>query len=64
MSVETSERFLSMDESGERVIRSGFDENIKKRNLLVLFKFSGELNVHVPAIEIRKILNSDVLIVK
>ena len=43
-----------------------FDENIKKRNLLVLFKFNGELNVLVPAIaiaiEIRKELNSGVLI--
>ena len=28
-----------------------FDENIKKRNLLVLFKFDDELNVLVPAIE-------------
>ena len=41
-----------------------FDENSKKRNLLVLFKFNGELNVLVPAIEIRKKLNSGVLIVK
>ena len=40
-----------------------FDENIKKRNLLVLFEFNGELNVLVPAIEIRKELNSDVIIV-
>ena len=39
-----------------------FDENIKKRNLSVLFKFNGELNVLVPAIEIRKKLNSGVLI--
>ena len=41
-----------------------FDENIKKRNLSVLFKFNGELNVLVPAIEIRKELNSGVLIAK
>ena len=41
-----------------------FDENIKKRNLLVLFKFNGELTVLEPAIEIRKELNSGVLIVK
>ena len=40
-----------------------FDENIKKRNLLILFKLNGELNVLVPAIEIRKELNSGVLIV-
>ena len=40
-----------------------FDENIKKGNLLILFKFNGELNVLVPAIEIRKELNSGVLIV-
>ena len=41
-----------------------FDENIKKRNLLILFKFNGELNVLVPAIEIRKELNSGVLLNK
>ena len=41
-----------------------FDESIKKRDLLVLFKFNGELNVLVPVIEIRKELNSGVLIVK
>ena len=41
-----------------------FDEDIKKRNLLVMFKFNGELNVLVPAIEIRKELNSRFLIVK
>ena len=41
-----------------------FDENIKKRNLLILFKFNGELNVLVPAIEIRKELNSGVVVFK
>ena len=41
-----------------------FDENIKKRNLWVLYKFNGQLNVLVPAIEITKELNSGVLIVK
>ena len=41
-----------------------FDEDIKKRNLLVLFKFNGELKVFVSAIEIRKELNTGVLIVK
>ena len=41
-----------------------FDANIKKRDLLVLFKFNSELNVLAPAIEIRKELNSGVLIVK
>ena len=46
------------------VEKMAFDENIKKRNLLVLFKFNGELNVLVPAIEIRKELNSVVPIVK
>ena len=40
-----------------------FDENIKKRNLLVLFKFNGELNVLVPAIKIRKELNSAHLLI-
>ena len=64
LSVETSERFLSVDGSGKRVVKMAFDENIKKRNLMVLFKFNGELNVLVPAIEIRKELNSGVLIVK
>ena len=64
LSVETSERFLSVDGSGKRVVKMAFDENIKKRNLLVLFKFNGKLNVLVPAIEIRKELNSIVLIVK
>ena len=64
MSLETSERFLSVDGSGKRVVRLSFDENMKKRNLLVLFKFNGELNVLVPAIEIRKELNSSVLVVK
>ena len=44
------------------VVRLTFDENIKKRNLLVLFKFSGELNVLVPAIEIKKKLNSRALL--
>ena len=62
--IETSERFLSVDGSGKRVVRLAFDENIMKRNLLVLFKFNGELNVLVPAIEIRKELNSSVLVVK
>ena len=38
--VETSERFLSVDGGGKIVVRLAFDENIKKRNLLVLFKFS------------------------
>ena len=64
MSVDTSERFLSVDGSGKRVVKMAFDENVKKRNLLVLFKFNGALNVLVPAIEIRKKLNSGVLIVK
>ena len=64
MSVETSERFLSVDGSGKRVVKMAFDENIEKRNLLVLFKFNGELNVLVSAIEIRKELNRGVLIVK
>ena len=65
MSVETSERFLSVDGSGKRVVRLAFDENIKNRNLWVMFKFNGEsVNVLVPAIEIRKELNSGVLIVK
>ena len=63
MSVETGERFLSIDGSGKRVVKLAFDENIKKRNLLVLFKFNGELNVLVPAIKLRKELNSGVLIV-
>ena len=63
MSVKTSERFLLVDGSGERVVKMAFDEDIKKRNLLVLFKFNGELNVLVPAIEIRKELNSGVLFV-
>ena len=40
--VETSERFLSVDGSGKSVVKMGFDENIKKRNLLILFKFNGE----------------------
>ena len=62
MSVEASESFLSVDGSGKGVVRLAFDENIKKRNLLVLFKFSGELNVLVPGIEIRKKLNSGVFI--
>ena len=64
LSVETSERFLSVDGSGKGVVRLAFDENIKERSLLVLFKFSDELNVLVPAIEIRKKLNSGVLIAK
>ena len=63
MSVETGERFLSIDGSGKRVVKLAFDENIKKRNLLVLFKFNGELNVLVPAIKLRKELNSGVLVV-
>ena len=58
MSGETSERFLSVDGRGKRVVKTAFDENIKKRNLLVLFKFKRELNVLVPAIEIRKELKS------
>ena len=64
LSVETSERFLSVNGSGKRVVKMAFDENIKKGNLLVLFKFNGEFNVPEPAIEIRKELNSGVLIVK
>ena len=62
--METSERFLSVDGSGKRVVKMAFDENIKKKNLLVLFKFNGELKVLVPAIAITKELNSGVLIVK
>ena len=31
-SVETSERFLSVDGSGKRVVKMAFDENIKKRS--------------------------------
>ena len=54
-------RFIGI---GKRVVKMSFYENIKKRNLMVLFKFNGELNVLVPAIEIRKELNSGVLIVK
>ena len=54
-------RFIGI---GKRVVKMAFYENIKKRNLMVLFKFNGELNVLVPAIEIRKELNSGVLIVK
>ena len=64
MSVKASERFLSVDGSGKGVVRLAFDQNIKKRNLLVLFKFSGELNVLVPGIEIRRKLNSGVFIGK
>ena len=64
MSVEASESFHSVDGSGKGVVRLAFDENIKKRNLFVLFKFSGELNVLVPGIEIRKKLNSGVFIGK
>ena len=41
-----------------------FDENIEIRNLLVLFKLNGDLNVLVLAIEIRKKLNSSLLIAK
>ena len=54
LSLKTSERFLSVDGCGGRVVKMAFDENIKKRNLSVLLKFNGELNVLVPAIEIRK----------
>ena len=54
LSVETSERFLAVDGSGKRVVRLAFDENTKKRNLLLLFKFNGEFNVLVSSIEIRK----------
>ena len=65
LNVETSEHFLWIsDGSGKRVARLTFDENIKKRNLLILFKLNGDLNVLVLAIEIRKKLNSSVLIVK
>ena len=55
---------MKVDGSGKGVVRLAFDENIKKRNLFVLFKFSGELNVLVPGLDIRKELNSGVFIGK
>ena len=62
LSIET---IISVDGSGKRVVRLAFDdENIKKRNLLVLFKFNAELNVLVSAIGIRKKLNSVAFIAK
>ena len=65
LSIETSERFLSVDGSGKRVVRLAFDdENINKRILLVLFKFNVELNGLVSAIGITKKLNSVALIAK
>ena len=45
LSVESSERFFSVDGSGKRVVRLAFHENIKEMNLLVLVKFNGELNM-------------------
>ena len=59
LSVETSERFLSVDGSGKRVARLALDENIKKRNLLFPFNSMGD--VLVSAVEKHQRKNSSPL---
>ena len=49
--VETCESFLSVDGCHESVVLITYDENVQKRNCIVLFKFSGKFYIAMTAVQ-------------